>query len=133
MPHTARRMRPQSSKVKGQDSPTLKNKPPGNWGRRVVVYDPERGDANVRKAKDVWHDAAQYQLLKLPKRRKHVSLFVEENDDTKLKVGESEDEKGNGNADERLFATLSLDRLSLVNLVLFTWGRLSTLYVRNAS
>jgi hypothetical protein len=56
-----------------------------------------------------------------------VSLFVAKNDGKSMKTEDNRD------ADDRFLARLSLDRLGLVNRILFFLGSLSTLYVSVAS
>jgi hypothetical protein len=63
----------------------------------------------------------------LPKRKKNISLYVEEEDEKSIKIDENPSE------DDRFLARLSLDRLGLVNRILFFLGSLSTLYVSVAT
>lgn len=64
-----------------------------------------------------------YKALDLPKRRKSVSLYVEQDDETKLKTDETRKES------DRFLARLTLDHMSLANKARFLLGLISTLYV----
>lgn len=68
-------------------------------------------------------DSYDYEL-KLPKRKKEVSLFVDQETETNLKT-EGADRRGN----DVFLARLSLDRLGLLDRTFFVLGLLSTLYV----
>jgi DNA-dependent RNA polymerase auxiliary subunit epsilon len=61
--------------------------------------------------------------LELPRRRKSVSLYVEQDDETKVKTQKTR--KGN----DIFLARLTLDHLSLVNRAHIFLGLVSTLYV----
>ncbi|KAF1851253.1 uncharacterized protein K460DRAFT_273478 [Cucurbitaria berberidis CBS 394.84] len=100
----------------------------GSWDR-VVVFDPENGQVDVRARREVQKDVdnGKYRKLKIPKRRKSMSLFVGKNDSTSLKIEE------NRNADDRFLARLSLDHLGFMNRAIFWLGNLTTLYVSVAS
>jgi len=67
-----------------------------------------------------------YQKLKLPKGKKTVSLFVDQETETKLKTDEDKQD-----SNYVFLAKLSLDRLGLINRALSILGVLSlkTLYV----
>jgi hypothetical protein len=64
-----------------------------------------------------------YQELKMPKRKRNVSIFVQQSTTAMLRTEETRQE------DDVFLARLSLDRLGLANRALFMFGCLSTLYV----
>jgi len=116
----------------------------GSWGERVIVFDRDSGNVDVRRKSDVENGPALQiyicktkltlrtgrlvvQKFELPKRRRNISLFVKKNDDAKITIEE------NRSADDRFFASLSFDHLGLINRVLFLLGSLSTLYISVAS
>jgi hypothetical protein len=63
----------------------------------------------------------------LPKGKKEVSLFVDQETETNFKT-----EEDRRNSDDVFLATLSLDHLGLVNRAFFMFGFLSTLYISMA-
>lgn len=67
--------------------------------------------------------AAKYpQELALPKRQRQVPLFVDQEQQKKLKIRDIKE-------NDILLARLSLDHLGFTNFTLFLFGCLSTLYV----
>ena len=120
-------------------------KPPrtASWDR-AVVFDPRDNSVDIRKKLDVDQDVIsgicqvailplsstdvcatgiKYQKLALPKRRKDISLFVEQDKRMKLKTGEQRA------SNDVFLARLNLDQLGLTNRALLLFGFLSTLYV----
>ncbi|KAF2866967.1 hypothetical protein BDV95DRAFT_469719, partial [Massariosphaeria phaeospora] len=93
-----------------------------SWDR-AVVYDAESGKVSIRKRKDVNRDKYDYEL-KLPRRKKEVSLFVDQETETNLKTEGADRQKN-----DVFLARLSLDHLSLMDRTFFILGLLSTLYV----
>ncbi|KAJ4377344.1 hypothetical protein N0V83_000169 [Neocucurbitaria cava] len=112
-----------------------------SWDR-AVVFDPKDNSVDIRKKKDMdkisskllqlnwdWNEGRhllgnhRYQQLELPKGRKKVSLFMDQDDKMRLKT----DEKRSG--DDVFLARLNLSHLGLTNWALFSLGYLSTLYV----
>ncbi|KAF2281460.1 uncharacterized protein EI97DRAFT_463786 [Westerdykella ornata] len=97
-----------------------------SWGRAIVLT--KSGDVDIRKKRDVEKNAGpEYQRLKLPRRKRTVSLFIDQDDDGKL-ITEEE-----SSPDDRFLGKLILDRLGLVNQALFLLGHLRTLYVAAAT
>lgn len=69
-------------------------------------------------------EKSAYEQLKLPKRKKQVSLFVAQDKENKFKTeDESQENK------DVFLARLNFDNLGLTNRTLFHLGCLSTLYV----
>ncbi|KAF3048519.1 hypothetical protein E8E11_005814 [Didymella keratinophila] len=95
-----------------------------NSWERVVVFDPESGNVDIRRKKKAnAHRGNQpYPSLDL-NGRKSISIYVEQNDETKLKTAETRTDS------DRFLARLTLDHLSLINQARFAFGFISTLYV----
>jgi len=71
-----------------------------------------------------------YKPLNLPRRKKSISLYVDEADEIKLKT-KSRRKSGKGKTDDgdKFLARLTFDHLSLANKARLLVGLLSTLYV----
>ena len=131
-----------SPKSAGDDFVPKKVSKTKSWDR-AVIFDPRNNSVDIRKKRDVAkdgingrHEANKYQIgglietghhryqeLRLPKGRKNVSLFVEQDDKMKLKIDEER------HSNDVFLAKLNLDHLGLRNWALFSLGYLSTLYV----
>ncbi|RYN36894.1 hypothetical protein AA0112_g4532 [Alternaria arborescens] len=97
-----------------------------SWDR-VIVYDADSGDVDIRRKGEVDKENTGYTKLSLPKGKKEVSLFVDQETETNFKT-----EEDRRNSDDVFLATLSLDHLGLVNRAFFMFGFLSTLYISMA-
>ncbi|KAF2688274.1 hypothetical protein K458DRAFT_427903 [Lentithecium fluviatile CBS 122367] len=94
-----------------------------SWDR-VVVYDTETGNVDIRKKQEVDKNKSGYEELKLPKGKKQISLFVDSDKENRVKTGDETRQ------DKDIFlARLNLDNLGFTNRTLFRFGKLSTLYV----
>ncbi|KAF3040508.1 hypothetical protein E8E12_007247 [Didymella heteroderae] len=95
--------------------------------KRVVVYDPQSGNVDIRPERKVLETEStgnrSYQPLQFPKHNKSVSLYIEHHDDTKLKT------EADASESDRFLARLTLDHLSPMNRARLWFGLISTLYV----
>jgi hypothetical protein len=120
----------------------------GSWDR-AVVFDPKRNEVRIQRKSEIRDDPEsgrqigytrslvattlifdldqKYCELKLPKRKKNVTLVVEEDDGMKLRI--DEERKSN----TVFLARLNLDHLGIGNRALFLLGKISTLYVTTNS
>ncbi|KAF6226435.1 hypothetical protein HO133_009301 [Letharia lupina] len=99
----------------------------GRSNSPVVVYDCDQKTVQVRSKKNV-ESEDNYQKVKLPARSKQVTLFVDEETQSKLTT-RSTGRDGQSNV---LLAQLYLDRLGPYGQIFRFLGLLSTLYVMNA-